>query len=115
MSYSPVARMNDRLIKNDKLADIAKRYNKTVPQIILRWCIQHEYIPIPVVSKEEHIYGNIDVFDFSLSDDEILDIDSIDAGIRICYDPNKLCGPKAKLEYLILHVILRMIEKFKNR
>ncbi len=114
MSYSPVARMDSRLIKHDELVKIAKRYSKTVPQIIFRWNIQHEYIPIPAASKEEHIYENIDIFDFNLSDDEMMTIDSLEAGMRIRYDPNKIYGLKTKLKYFILHVVFSMIKMLKK-
>lgn len=45
-AYSPLARMNDKLIKNKVLIDIAKKYKKTVPQIILRWDYQNHRIPL---------------------------------------------------------------------
>ncbi|MCI5123091.1 MAG: aldo/keto reductase, partial [Candidatus Electrothrix sp. AR5] len=46
-AYSPVARMDPKLIKNKVLLEISRKYNKTVPQVIFRWDIQHGIITIP--------------------------------------------------------------------
>lgn len=47
------------------------RYNKSVPQVLIRWSVQKNYITIPKSSKPERIQENADVFDFSISDDDM--------------------------------------------
>ena len=47
------------------------RYNKSVPQLLIRWSVQKNYITIPKSSKPERIQENADVFDFSISDDDM--------------------------------------------
>ena len=74
-SYSPLARglvINDNIIKN-----IAVKYNKTVPQVTLRWLLQKGTIIIPKASSEKHLYENLDVFDFKLNEADIRKIESI--------------------------------------
>ena len=88
MAYSPVCRMDSKLIKNEELNRIAVKHNKTVIQVIMRWNYQHKYIPIPASSKLEHIILNIDIFDFELSEEEMYIIDKLDCGFRIRYNPN---------------------------
>jgi diketogulonate reductase-like aldo/keto reductase len=63
-----------RVIENPILQQIAQKYNKTVSQICLCWCIQHNIIPLPKSSHKERIIQNFNVFDFSLtqSDMEII-------------------------------------------
>lgn len=47
MSYSPLARMNKNLFASEIIQGLAEKHNKEIAQIILRWNIQHGYIPIP--------------------------------------------------------------------
>lgn len=53
---------------NDIILQIAKKYNKTSAQIILRWQLQAGYIAIPGSKNPEHIKENINIFDFELTD-----------------------------------------------
>ena len=87
MSYSPLARMDDELNMSQTLVKIAKKYGKSVNQIILRWNIDTGCIPIPASSSERHIQENIDVFDFQLTEDEVDEINSLECGKRIRFNP----------------------------
>ncbi len=87
-AYSPVARMNPRLIENKILVKIAQKYRKTVPQIIFRWDIQHGLITIPKSSSQTRIKENIDIFDFELSQPEMCEIDSLNEDFRVRYNPD---------------------------
>ncbi|MBD5608382.1 MAG: aldo/keto reductase [Desulfovibrio sp.] len=77
---------------NPVLIAISKKYGKSVPQVMLRWQIQKAYIPIPKSVHPERIKANADIFDFSLSDQDMLEISSLDkpdnAG-RVSKDPLK--------------------------
>ena len=99
MSYSPLARMDDELNKNQTLVRIAKKYNKTVNQIILRWNIDTGCIPIPASSSEKHIQENIDVFDFQLTEVEVKEINSLDHDKRIRYNPRTRFDEQEKIGY----------------
>ena len=59
------------LLNDEVLKDIAKKYNKSVAQIILRWNLQREIIIIPGSSNREHIIENTELYDFQLSDDDM--------------------------------------------
>jgi 2,5-diketo-D-gluconate reductase B len=69
-AYSPVAKgavLNDRT-----LLGIGEVHNKMPAQVALRWLIQQEKVAaIPKATSEEHLRGNLDVFDFELSDEEM--------------------------------------------
>ena len=56
---------------NPVLVDIAKKHNKSVAQVLLRWSIQHGFLPLPKTSSKERMLENADIFDFSLSDEDI--------------------------------------------
>ncbi|MGA1933004.1 aldo/keto reductase [Arcobacter sp. YIC-464] len=87
-AYSPVARMDSKLISHSVLMELAKKYNKTVPQIILRWDIQNEIITIPKSGNKDRIKENLDVFDFELTKEEIKKIDAINEDYRVRYNPD---------------------------
>lgn len=53
------------------------RYEKTVPQVLLHWSVQKNYITIPKTTRKERILENADVFDFVLSEE--------DMKILVCY------------------------------
>jgi diketogulonate reductase-like aldo/keto reductase len=56
------------ILKDPVLLDLASKYHKSVPQIILRWLLQEDIFIIPRSNSEEHILENIEIFDFSISD-----------------------------------------------
>ena len=117
MSYSPLARMNARLFQNEQLELLAEKYSKSIAQVILRWNIQHEYIPIPATANLSHAEMNIDIFDFELTDDEMLLIDSLDEGMRIRYNPNTMFSNGQKIKGYIGHIeyILKKVGRFPRK
>lgn len=69
IAYSPIAKGR---VKNDAtLAEIGRRYGKTPAQVCLRWLVQQNIVAIPRTSKVERLSENIDVFDFTLSDNDM--------------------------------------------
>ncbi len=84
-AWSPIAR--NKLADNEILNKIAKKYNKTVNQIILRWHLENDVVSIPKSTKKERIEENINIFDFNLEKDELSAIDSINKNERIGPNP----------------------------
>ncbi|WP_019540783.1 aldo/keto reductase [Proteiniphilum acetatigenes] len=74
-SWSPLAR--GKVFGNEVLKTIAKKYNKSVSQICLRWVIQHETVVIPKSNTLQRIEENIDIFDFALSEEEMKQINAL--------------------------------------
>lgn len=64
-SWSPLAR--GKVFGNEVLQAIAKKYNKSVSQVCLRWIIQHDVIVIPKSTSPNRIEENINLFDFELN------------------------------------------------
>ncbi|WP_333500443.1 aldo/keto reductase [Kluyvera sp. CHPC 1.2972] len=62
------------------LLPIAHAHNKSVAQVVLRWLIQRGIVVIPKSVKPERMSENFDVFNFSLSDEEMRSIQSLDTG-----------------------------------
>ena len=59
------------------LSAIADAHGVTVPQVILRWHLEHGFVAIPKSSDPARIAENFDVFGFSLQDDEVAEIDAL--------------------------------------
>lgn len=68
-AYCPLAR--GKLLDDPVLTALASDKNKTVAQIVLRWFVQQEVIPIPKTVTPQRMKENIDVFDFSLTEAEM--------------------------------------------
>ena len=88
MAYTPLGRMHDVLIKNKTLRLLAKKYQKTVPQIILRWDLERELIPIPRTLNPAHLDEFMGIFDFSLTGDEIKAINAVNENVRLRFNPD---------------------------
>ncbi len=68
-AYSPVAK--GRVARDAKLAAIGRKYNKSATQIVLRWLIDQDGVAaIPKAANRAHIAANIDIFDFTLADED---------------------------------------------
>jgi diketogulonate reductase-like aldo/keto reductase len=65
-AYCPLGLMNPRIKDSEQLKTIADKHRKTVPQIILRWDVEREIIPLPKSSSPDRMRQNIDSFDFKL-------------------------------------------------
>jgi diketogulonate reductase-like aldo/keto reductase len=69
-AYSPLARGG--LLDDEVLIDIGAAYGKSPAQVALRWAVQHHnVVAIPKSSDPEHLEANLDVFDFTLSGDQM--------------------------------------------
>ena len=72
----------DENFNNETIVKIAKKYNKTSAQIILRWQLQAGYIAIPGSKNPDHIKENISIFDFELYDEDMKQIYNINENRR---------------------------------
>ena len=86
--YTAIARFDDRLMRLPLLHQIARKYNKTVVQLILRWHIQTGVIPIVRSMNKKRQLENISIFDFELSMEEMNAINGININSRLRYDPD---------------------------
>ena len=80
-AWSPI--MRGQLLSNSIIKNLAKKYNKSEAQIILRWHLQNNVIAIPKTSNPNRIKENIDIFDFIISQDDMEMIDSINKNERM--------------------------------
>lgn len=77
-AWYPLGHGDKALINEPLFTELAQKYGKSNVQIILRWHIQDGNIVIPGSKNAEHIRDNFDLFDFSLSDEEMAKIAAMD-------------------------------------
>ncbi len=78
-AWSPMARQ--AVTDNPVLQELASQYGRTPAQICLRWELQHGIVPLPKTTRRERMAENADVFDFTLTDEEMAAVDALkDAG-----------------------------------
>ncbi len=85
-AYSPLTR--GLKLGDPKLVSIGTKYSKSPAQILIRWALQRGTVAIPRSSKKERIYENADVFDFTISSEDMRALDSFNENLRICWDPS---------------------------
>ncbi len=85
-AWSPL--MRGEIFSIPQINDLAKKYNKTEAQIVLRWDLQHEVVTIPKSAKPERIIANAQIFDFELKPEEMDLLDGLDNATRTGPDPN---------------------------
>ena len=76
-SWYPIGHGDKGLIQEEIFTKLAKKYNKTNVQIILRWHIQKGIIVFPKSSNPKHIKENSEIFDFQLTEDEMAEINKM--------------------------------------
>jgi diketogulonate reductase-like aldo/keto reductase len=72
--YSPLKRSD---LRNRVLAEIAARHGVSVPQVVLRWHVEHRVPVIPKSARRERIAANFDIFGFALTPEEVARIDAL--------------------------------------
>ncbi|MCL1934901.1 MAG: aldo/keto reductase [Defluviitaleaceae bacterium] len=87
-SWSPLGASKNNLLQNEILISIGEKYKKSPAQIILRWNIDLGIVTIPKSVTPSRIKENFEIFDFELTKEEILKIDSINKDKRVGADPD---------------------------
>jgi len=77
-SWGPFAEGKNNIFGNELLVSLARKYEKTVAQVILKWLTQRGVVAIPKSVKKERIVENFNIFDFELSPDDMNAIVNLD-------------------------------------
>lgn len=89
-AWAPFAEGKNDIFNNRMLLGIANAHGKTVAQVILRWLIQLNIAVIPKSVKKERMQENINIFDFGLSESEVITIARLCTSIDPIYDDQDL-------------------------
>lgn len=82
MAWYPLGHGDKALIEQPVFTELGKKYGKSNAQIILRWHVQSGNIVIPGSKNPQHIRDNFDIFDFELTDADMVEIAKLNKGVR---------------------------------
>lgn len=68
-AWSPIG--SGKMLNNIELNEIAKKYNKSVAQLCIKWCLQNNVLPLPKSTHYERIKENIDINNFNISSEDM--------------------------------------------
>lgn len=85
-AWSPLAAGSEGLLDHPLLLQLSQKYQKSVPQIVLRWLIQRGIVPLVKSVKPERMKENLAVFNFALSAEDMEKITALDTGYS-CFPP----------------------------
>jgi len=85
-AWSPL--MRGEILTEPTIVEIGKKYGKTPAQVVLRWDLQHGVVTIPKSVTPARIKENANLFDFSLTAEEMKQIDALNLNKRIGADPD---------------------------
>lgn len=82
MSWYPLGHGDKSLIEEPIFKELGEKYGKSSAQVILRWHTQMGFAVIPGSKNVDHIKDNLDILDFTLTDEEMAKIAELDKGER---------------------------------
>ncbi|HVS79181.1 MAG TPA: aldo/keto reductase [Candidatus Saccharimonadales bacterium] len=87
-AYTPLAEGN--YFDDPTLKTIAEKHNKSVAQVMLRWCVDYGTVPLVKSVHQDRIKSNLDIFDFKLDADDMAKIKAMDENHRTNWDPTNV-------------------------
>ncbi len=86
-AYSPLTK--GRKLGDPVLAEVAMAHGKSPAQVLIRWALDKGFVVLPKSVNRDRISENIDVFDFTLTADELDRLDALDEGLATGWDPTE--------------------------
>ena len=87
-AYSPLG--TGGLLGNDTINEVAQSYGKSPAQILIRWSLQHKFLPLPKSVHPKYIAANAEVFDFEISPEDMKKLDGLHGVAKLANDPDKV-------------------------
>ncbi len=86
MAWAPLAEGRNDFFSNPVLEEIGKKYGKSVAQVALRWLTQRDIVIIPKSVHVDRMEQNLDILDFTLSDEDMAAIAALDTQKSLFFD-----------------------------
>jgi diketogulonate reductase-like aldo/keto reductase len=86
-AYTPLTR--GQRLNEPTLFGIANQLHKTPAQVLVRWSLQRGFVVLPKSSNPTRIVENANVFDFELSQEQMAELDVLDEGLHVAWDPSQ--------------------------
>ena len=88
MGWYPLGHGDPGLLHDPMITKLSDKYRKSTVQILLRWAVQRDFMTIPGTKNIDHLRSNFDIFDFSLTDEEMAAVNALN-GTRRYYTPSE--------------------------
>ena len=85
-AYSPLG--TGKIFDVPEMKTLAAKYQRSIPQIALRWLLQHGFLPLPKSVHANYIQENTQLFDFELTPEDMQTIDQLDGVVGKAKDPD---------------------------
>lgn len=79
-AYCPIVR--NQKAKDKTLVSLADKYKKSPSQVLIRYCLQKDWVPLPKSDTPSRIKDNANVYDFELDAEDMKTMDSLDEGAK---------------------------------
>ncbi len=86
-SWGPL--MRGKAFQDPTLIEMASRYNKSIAQLCVRYCLQHNVLPLQKTMKYERMLQNKDVFDFEITKEDMIILDNCDTLDHYTFHPDR--------------------------
>lgn len=97
-AYAPTGHNVKELLESETMKELTVKYHKSSVQITIRWHYQNHVIPVVSTFSKEHMKDNLDIFDFELTDAEMIAMDALDKG-KVLLDSQGIDDPNYIYNY----------------
>ena len=87
-AYSPLG--TGKIFDVPEIKELAKKYNRSIAQICIRWSLQRGYLPLPKSITPSRIEENLKVFDFELEESDVQKIADLKGCVGLSGDPDTM-------------------------
>lgn len=87
MGHCPLAHGAAALLEDPVLRRVSEARGRSPAQVALRWAVQRGVLPVPHASTGRRIGENLQVLDFELTAAELVQVDALERGERVSFDP----------------------------
>lgn len=87
-AYSPLG--TGGLLGNETVKKVAEEVGKSPAQVLIRWSLQHGFLPLPKSVHPEYIKANVEVFDFELAPEQMAELDKLHGASKLANDPDQV-------------------------
>ncbi|KAI9325871.1 aldo/keto reductase [Zopfochytrium polystomum] len=86
-AYSPLTR--GRHLDHPTVVAVARRVGKSPAQVLVRWCVQKGFVPLPKTVKPQRLDENADVFGWAIPESDMVLLDNLEKGAGVAWDPTR--------------------------
>ena len=98
MAWYPLGHGDKNLVNEPVFTKLAEKYGKSNVQIILRWHVQSGNVIFPGSKNPDHIRDNLNIFDFTLTDEDMAEIAKVNKGVRYYNATPEMVAAYANME-----------------